>query len=400
MVKWISSFISWLIRTFYLRRVTGKENLKDIEGSIISANHASYLDHFIILALLEGVIDRKKIYFLTKKEAFQTPFTKWWHEMMQGIPLDRDGNATSSLRKIVKHLKQGDVVVIYPEGTRTRTGLIGHGSDGAVTVANITGSPVIPFGIKGAFDGLPAKRVWPRRSTIDVAIGPAREIRFKGSQHRAFETQKLMDEITQLSREYADSNQFQSVVDVARFYNTIGIRDFLNERLPPSRAFTRARLLMTPYVQNNPLDEFAWLELGISNARLSLLTSNTLKRRYYQRRAMKNFGQALHINRLNEATLFAIGRLYYEQKKYGIACLSFERALEVNANHFPSRTWLIRGYQKQKEYGLAEALAKETIALQSVDQVSQRRKLEALAFLMRLNQKQDYMIREGGIHDN
>ncbi|MFC4761206.1 lysophospholipid acyltransferase family protein [Fructobacillus durionis] len=394
MVKLISTCLSWAIRTFYLRKVTGIENLKHLEGSIISANHASYLDHFIILALLEGVIDRKKIYFLTKKEAFQGLFTKWWHEMMQGISIDRDGKATSSLREIVKHLKQGDVVVIYPEGTRTRTGLIGQGSDGAVVIANLTGAPIIPIGITGAFDALPAKHFWPRKSIVHVAVGSARRIQFKGNRHRAVETQKLMDDIAQLSGEYSNNNQVQSVVDVARFYNTVGIRDFLNERIPARTAFIRAQLLMKQYVKNNPQDEEAWLELGISYARLSLLTRHTVKRWYYQRKAMGAFDESLLINREDESILFAVGRLYHEQKKYERARLFYERALKVNANHFPSRIWLIRIYQKQKEYNLAESLAKNTTTLQSVDQVSQRRQLEALAFLMRFNKKYDYIVEQ------
>lgn len=100
------------------------DTLKFDGPRIIVANHSSYMDHFMILYLLKKQNPKQSVYFLTKKEAFERSFSRWWHLSLNCIPVDRNQNALTSMMVLKdKLINENAVVVIYPEGTRTPNGL-------------------------------------------------------------------------------------------------------------------------------------------------------------------------------------------------------------------------------------------------------------------------------------
>lgn len=130
------------------------ENIPKDKGAILAANHSSYLDHMVIGCNLVPKLN-KVAYSLAKKEHFDTFFQRQWHKYLQAIPLDRAAGGTVALAKAIDHLKKGDLVLIYPEGTRTLTGKMNRAKTGAARLALAAKVPVVPMGIINTFEMLP-----------------------------------------------------------------------------------------------------------------------------------------------------------------------------------------------------------------------------------------------------
>lgn len=188
----------------HIGKIKGIENLPRKGGVVLAANHASYLDHFIIGYAITA-IDRMP-YFLAKKEHFDTFFQRKWHEFLKAIPIDRDAGGKEALNLAVKNLKEEKVIVIYPEGTRTLSGKMNRGKTGAVRLAIEAEVPIVPIGITNSFKLLPKGKFIPKRKIkCDVTIG--KPIYFdkyfkKNISHDdlILITNKLMKEIAKLAK--------------------------------------------------------------------------------------------------------------------------------------------------------------------------------------------------------
>ena len=90
---------------------------------------------------------------------------------MNVIPVERDGNDMSALREVIKKVKEGNGIVLFPEGTRSKDGQLQPARAGIGFVIAKTGAPVLPMRIFGAYDAFPkgAKRL--RFTKITVVIG-------------------------------------------------------------------------------------------------------------------------------------------------------------------------------------------------------------------------------------
>ncbi|KKR78535.1 MAG: 1-acyl-sn-glycerol-3-phosphate acyltransferase [Candidatus Nomurabacteria bacterium GW2011_GWA2_40_9] len=159
-----------LIARLYIKKVNGKENIsKNNKGFIVAANHASYIDHFILggtIILSSG----RMAYFLAKKEHFEGLQRKW-HEFLHAIPIDRQAGGKSGLKMALKALKHGKIIVIYPEGTRTLTGKLQKAKTGVARLALAAKVPVLPVGLVGTFEILPKGIYIPRFKKATVNIG-------------------------------------------------------------------------------------------------------------------------------------------------------------------------------------------------------------------------------------
>ena len=118
---------------------------------IVAANHASYMDHLIIAGYIISHLN-KKVHFLAKKEHFDNIFKKAWHTYAGAIPLDRKKGGKEALIWAVKSLKQGKIIAIHPEGTRSLTGKLQKAKTGVAKLALKAKVPVIPIGLIGTFE--------------------------------------------------------------------------------------------------------------------------------------------------------------------------------------------------------------------------------------------------------
>lgn len=154
----------------YIRKISGFENIPKDSNFIIAANHASYLDHLMISIVFVNNLN-KRIHFLSKKEHFDTWWKKAFHTWADAIPLDRQAGGKDALRWAVQALKDGKIITIHPEGTRTTTGKLLRGKSGIAKLTLASGVPVLPVGLKGTFDILPKGKLIPRFKRADMIIG-------------------------------------------------------------------------------------------------------------------------------------------------------------------------------------------------------------------------------------
>ena len=145
----------------------GIDNLPD-RPCIIAANHSSHLDMLCIynaLTMRFGYEKINKVCCLAAKELAQATAMKKFFYSLGAIPVDRKGDATRAFSVLNKYIKQeGYSAVVFPEGTRTRTGKIGTFTNGVASASIQNNVPIIPVGIKGTFDIWPATRKLPKLS--------------------------------------------------------------------------------------------------------------------------------------------------------------------------------------------------------------------------------------------
>jgi len=153
---------------FRLSRI-GREHIPAEGPVIVAANHRSFLDPFVI-----GTMVRRPMYYVTKKELFAHPVVAWILSALGAFPVDRgagDGDMIETAKAI---LARGDVVLIFPEGTRTRPGSLGYPKRGVGRLALETGAPVVPVAVIGTEDVRRGWRIRPRK----VRIRAGRPLRY------------------------------------------------------------------------------------------------------------------------------------------------------------------------------------------------------------------------------
>jgi len=141
------------------------------EGALIVAgNHLGALDALIVFSVVD-----KRDYIVMVAEYHQNyAFRRWLANLVGAIFVDRYQADFAALREVMKRLNQGGVLIISPEGTRSRTGGLLPGQPGTAYLASKTGIPVLPVSIVGSQDRLVManlKRL--KRSPVKVVFGQA-----------------------------------------------------------------------------------------------------------------------------------------------------------------------------------------------------------------------------------
>lgn len=184
----------------YVRKVNGIENLPRKCACIIAANHASYMDHMIIGSYIISHLNRK-IHFLAKKEHFDNAFKKWWHDYIGAIPVDRQKGGKKALKLAIKALKEGKIIAIHPEGTRTLTGKLQKGKTGVAQLVLATKAPVIPIGLIGTFEMMPKGKYIPRFKRAIMNIG--KPMHFPDYYNKKINKRILREVTTRIMKEIA-----------------------------------------------------------------------------------------------------------------------------------------------------------------------------------------------------
>jgi 1-acyl-sn-glycerol-3-phosphate acyltransferase len=211
---WVLKYILLgpLLRVLYRPKVTGLEYVP-AEGPVIMAiNHNSFMDSIFLPLMV-----KRPMTFLAKDEYFITPGFKGFlmRTFFKGVgqvPIDRSGGNASeaALRTGVKVLAGGNILGIYPEGTRSPDGKLYRGHTGVARMALAGNAPVIPVALHGTRDVQPPNKRLPRVRKISINIGePLDFSRYEGMENDRFVlrsmTDEIMYEIMQLSgQEYSD----------------------------------------------------------------------------------------------------------------------------------------------------------------------------------------------------
>ena len=130
---------------------------------IVASNHASYLDP----PLVGGVLPRE-CSFMARETLFKNWLFAWWIRHLNAFPIKREGDSREALREFSRRMDEGRAVLMFPEGTRTVTGRLGHIRPGVGTIATRTGAPVLPVYIWGAYHSWPRGQKLPRRHRVKI----------------------------------------------------------------------------------------------------------------------------------------------------------------------------------------------------------------------------------------
>src|SRR4051794_7627840 len=175
-------------------KVEGLENLPADGPAILCPNHTSVIDSFILPAVLP-----RRITFVGKAEYMDSWKTKYIFPAMGMIPIDRGGGSASerALNTAAKVLERGELFGIYPEGTRSRDGVLHKGHTGPARLAFRTGAPIVPVGIVGTRDIQPPEAKAPRPFKVaEIHFGkpiPAERYANRADDHLAL--RQMIDEV-------------------------------------------------------------------------------------------------------------------------------------------------------------------------------------------------------------
>ncbi len=152
------------VYSIYKFSVSGAENIPESGNYILCPNHESYFDAVFVAAALNKANHRTdNICCLAAEHLFDKSFMKKGVAALGGIPVDRSGNTAPAIERALECLKNDDcVMLIHPEGTRTRTGKLGEFKQGAAKLAIDSGVKIIPVCISGANEIYPPDRKTPR----------------------------------------------------------------------------------------------------------------------------------------------------------------------------------------------------------------------------------------------
>jgi len=144
--------------------VAGKENIPK-EGVIIASNHNSYLDPPIL-----GSVTPRRCNFMAKKSLFDVPILGWMIKYAS-FPVDREKPRASTIKEAVKKIRNGQIVVVFPEGQRNDTKEFLKPKPGIGMIAVMSRCPIVPAYITGAEKALPPDAKWLKRAKIKVVFG-------------------------------------------------------------------------------------------------------------------------------------------------------------------------------------------------------------------------------------
>jgi len=165
-LRWVMRFLT---RTYLagLFTVEGIENVPLTGPLIVCGNHFGTLDPPMVPAFLP----RGDSWSMAKSEYFRKAWMRWLFNAYGSFPVVRHTADRAALRRSFDLLKEGHVLVIYPEGTRVESGVLSTPEPGAGFIAQKAACPILPVAMTGTRECLPKGAKWPRRVPVKVRFG-------------------------------------------------------------------------------------------------------------------------------------------------------------------------------------------------------------------------------------
>lgn len=180
---------TFLLRSLYGFKVINRERVRLDGGCLIASNHTSYFDPPIV-----GITMEEAIYYAARKTLFDHKISNFLFTRWGGIPLDQEKSDLKALKTMIKLVKDGKKVIIYPEGERSRSGELLPGAAGVGMLVAKTKAPVLPMRIFGAWEIYPIFAKIPQlRGQLTVVVGEP--IYFDDELLASKDYQKIADQI-------------------------------------------------------------------------------------------------------------------------------------------------------------------------------------------------------------
>ena len=172
-------------------------------GLLVVSNHQSYLD-----PILAALPIRRPLNPMARDTLFRNPAFSWLIRSLYAFPVRRGSADLGAMKEAVRRLREGRIVLVFPEGTRTRDGSIGKLHAGVILMARRAGVPVLPMVIEGAYKCWPRGRLLPSLHEVCVAYGrpiPAERVKGCAAEELVEELRGQMLGLQQEARRGGDS---------------------------------------------------------------------------------------------------------------------------------------------------------------------------------------------------
>lgn len=129
----------YYVCTFCRLKLSGSDEIPKEGGVIIASNHIDAVDPFLL-----GSTVPRELWFMAKKELFEVPIQGQLIRRVNAFPVDRFGFDIEVIKKSISFLKEGKALIMFPEGTRSKDGIIKEGKIGVGMLARKAGVPIVP----------------------------------------------------------------------------------------------------------------------------------------------------------------------------------------------------------------------------------------------------------------
>lgn len=189
-------------KSLFNAKVINREKLIEHGPCIYVANHQSFLDPPMIGQLFE-----RQVYYLARKTLLNHPIMNFALPYCNVVPIDQERPDPGSILKVLRLVRQGESIVIFPEGSRCEDGQIHDAMPGiGLILGRLAGVPVQPIRIEGAYDCLPPHRSKLELHPITLSIGDPipftkEELKARSRESQLAIGKKIMDAIKALPLE-------------------------------------------------------------------------------------------------------------------------------------------------------------------------------------------------------
>ena len=160
--QWV---IGGLARVYFRVRCRGMHRMPATGPVVLLANHQSHLDPPLI-----GCFMPRPLGYLARDTLFSGPLGPLIRSY-DAIPIDREGSGLAGIRNTLKRIKQGDAVLLFPEGTRSQDGRLQPLKPGFIALVRRGKASIVPLAIAGSYEALPRGRSMPRPMPIALVCG-------------------------------------------------------------------------------------------------------------------------------------------------------------------------------------------------------------------------------------
>lgn len=167
-VKFVKLYVDTKIKKHVNIMVSGIENLDCSfkRPYLFVCNHLSNSDGLI----LNEVLRKEKITFVAGKKLEANSFTNLGFRIVRSIPISPNSADKTAIKSVVNTVKQGNSILIFPEGTRSRSSKMIEGKKGILLFAKLTSAPIVPIGISGTEKFMPIENDMGKETFYDADI--------------------------------------------------------------------------------------------------------------------------------------------------------------------------------------------------------------------------------------
>lgn len=169
-------------------RTEGRHHLDTPAGAMLLSTHQSVMDPVLV-----GMIVNRRLNYLARKTLFKHSAFAFLIRVLDAIEIDRDRGGLAGLKEMLKRLQKGELVLLFPEGTRTSDGEVAPLKPGFIPIARRSQVPLIPIAVVGAYECLPKGARLPTRMPISVVVGEP----IVANAYMSMQDHELLDTLSQ-----------------------------------------------------------------------------------------------------------------------------------------------------------------------------------------------------------